>query len=100
MRSRYQTLHKAKAHANEVLLVEPGTLVEQYLTGKERPLKEQVIASRKSRFTKPAFSSENTEIVLCSCKGKCATRRCDCKEKETICSNECGCNEAKCTNRE
>ena len=104
LRSKYQTLKKAKAHSNEVLPAEPGSLVEKYLIGKERPLKEQVVASRNTRYTKPALSSENMENtdlqMLCSCKGKCATRRCSCKEKELICRNECGCSEIKCTNRE
>ena len=38
-----------------MLPVEPKSLVEQYLEGKERPSKEQVVASRKSRFSKPAL---------------------------------------------
>ena len=61
LRSKYQTLKKAKAHSNEVLPAEPGSLVEKYLIGKERPLKEQVVASQNTRYTKPALSSENME---------------------------------------
>ncbi len=36
---------------NKVLPAEPESLVDQYLAGKEQPLKEQVLANRKSRFS-------------------------------------------------
>ena len=92
LRSKYQTLKKAKAHSNEVLPAELGSLFEKYLIGKERPLKEQMVASRNTRYTKPALLSknmENTDLDMsCSCKGKCATRRCSGKEKELIRRNE------------
>jgi hypothetical protein len=45
LRYKYPTLKKAKVHANEVLPVEPKSLVEQYLAGKDRPSKEQVVAN-------------------------------------------------------
>ena len=71
------TLRKAKVYANEVLPVEPKSLVEQYLQGKERPSKGQVVASRKSRFSKPALpaSTERQSAKKpCAFKGKCATK--------------------------
>ena len=48
-------MKKAKVHANVVLPAEPQSLVEQYLEGKERPLKEQVVSNRKSHFSTPAL---------------------------------------------
>ena len=53
-------MKKAKVHAHNMLPAEPQSLVAQYLAGKERPSKEHVVASRKSRFSKPALpTSEN-----------------------------------------
>lgn len=80
---------KSKAHAEEVLPAEPKALVQlvKYLEGKERPSKEYVVISRKSRFSKPALPV-NKERALnqkpCACKGECATRKCDCKAAEVI----------------
>ena len=48
-----------------MLPVEPKSLVEQYLEGKERPSKEQVVASRKSRFSKtalPAITERDNQL--------------------------------------
>ena len=87
LRSKYNTLKKAKVHANEVLPIEPKSLVEQYLEGKERPSKEQVVASRKSRFSKPALpASTESESAKkpCACKGKCATKKCYCRGRDTM----------------
>ena len=103
LRSQYNTLKKAKAHAEEVLPAEPKTLVQQYLEGKERPSKEHVVASRKSRFSKPALpvNKERTSNQKpCACKGKCATRKCDCKAAEVMCGSKCKCKVGKCINRE
>ena len=103
LRYKYPTLKKAKVHANEVLPVEPKSLVEQYLAGKDRPSKEQVVASRKSRFSKPALpvnKERATEIKPCACKGKCATRKCDCRGMEVMCDTKCKCKIEKCINRE
>ena len=72
---------KAKSHANEVLPVEPRSLVEQYLAGKERQSKEDNVANRWSRFSKPALPvSKERESTNkpCACKGECATRKLDC----------------------
>ena len=55
LRSQYKTIKKAKVYAHDMLPAEPQSLVAQYLEGKERPSKEQVVASRKSRFSKPAL---------------------------------------------
>ena len=71
------TLRKAKVYANEVLPVEPKSLVEQYLEGKECPSKEQVVASRKSRFSTPALpaiTERQSAKKPCACQGKCATK--------------------------
>ena len=60
-----------------MLPVEPKSLVEQYLEGKERPSKEQVVASRKSRFSKPALpaiTERQSAKKPCACQGKCATK--------------------------
>lgn len=103
LRNKYPTLKKAKVHANEVLPVEPESLVSQYLAGKERPLKEDVVANRKSRFSTPALpTSEQQRSVTepCSCKGKCATRKCNCRAMEVLCNSRCNCKEEKCKNRE
>ncbi len=77
LRSQYKTIKKAKVYALDMLPAEPQSLVAQYLAGKERPLKEQVVASRKSRFSKPALPTsekQRAENEPCACKGKCATR--------------------------
>ena len=103
LRSKYNTLKKAKVHANEVLPIEPKSLVEQYLEGKERPSKEQVVASRKSRFSKPALpASTESESAKkpCACKGKCATKKCYCRGRDTMCDTKCNCKVEKCKNRE
>ena len=101
LRSQYQTLDKAKDHAKEVLPPEPCMLVEKYLTGKERPSKEQVVARQHTHFSEPALLPDNTESerMLCSCKGKCATRACNCKGNQLNCTTECNCCETKCKNR-
>ncbi|CAB4021741.1 Hypothetical predicted protein [Paramuricea clavata] len=57
LRSQFQTMKKAKVHANVVLPAEPQSLVEQYLEGKERPLKEQVVFQQKIplQYTSPTY---------------------------------------------
>ena len=60
-----------------MLPVEPKSFVEHYLEGKERPSKEQVVASRKSRFSKPALpaiTERQSAKKPCACQGKCATK--------------------------
>ena len=54
-RVKQSTLKKARVNAEKVLPVEPQSLVHKYLGGKERPPKQQVVDSRKSRFSKPAL---------------------------------------------
>ena len=103
LRRSYNTLEKAKVHANDVLPVEPRSLVEQYLQGKKRPSKEQVVASRKSRFSKPALpTSKESQLAKkpCACKGKCATKKCDCRGTNLMCDTRCNCKVEKCKNRE
>lgn len=96
-------MKKAAAHAKEILPAEPESLVSQYLAGKERPLKDDVVAKRKSRFSTPALpTSEQQRTVTkpCYCKGKCATRKCNCRAMEVLCDDKCNCKEEKCKNRE
>jgi hypothetical protein len=96
-------MKKAKVHANVVLPAEPQSLVEQYLEGKERPLKEQVVSNRKSRFSTPALpinKDRGSGYKPCACKGKCATRKCDCRGMEVLCDSKCKCKVEKCINRE
>ena len=103
LRSQYQSLKKAKAHAHYMLPTEPQSLVAKYLTGKERPSKEQVVASRRSRFSKPALPTSEkgrSQNKPCACKGKCATRKCNCRAVEVLCDSKCNCRSAKCVNRE
>ena len=102
LRSKYNTLKKAKVHANEVLPIEPKSLVEQYLEGKERPSKEQVVASRKSRYSKralPASTESESAKKPCACKGKCFTKKCYCRGRDAMCDTECNCKVEKCKNR-
>ena len=78
LRSQYKTIKKAKVYALDMLPAEPQSLVAQYLARKERPSKEQVVASRKLRFSKPALPTsekQRAENEPCACKGKCATRK-------------------------
>ena len=103
MQNLYPTLKKAKAHTITALPPEPRTLVEQYLEGKERQSKEQVVSNRKSRFSTPALpiSRERTSDKRpCSCKGKCATRKCDCRATDIICDDKCKCKAEMCKNRD
>ena len=97
-RRKHTTLKKAKAHADKMLPVEPKSLVEKYLEKKERPSKEEVVAGRKSRFSKPALPADKESGSAikkpCFCKGKCATKKCECR------GSECKCNVDKCKNCE
>ena len=87
-----------------MLPVEPKSLVEQYLEGKERPSKEQVVASRKSRFSKPALTASTegqSAKKPCSCKGKCATKNAVVRGGEDLmCDTKCNCKVEKCKNHE
>ena len=72
LRSQYKTMKKAKVHAHNMLPAEPQSLIAQYLAGKERTSKEHVVASRKSRFSKPAFPTsekQRSEISLVLVRG-------------------------------
>lgn len=55
LRSQYKTIKKAKEHTMKILPQEPPSLVEKYLVGKECPLKKDVVANRRSRYSKPAL---------------------------------------------
>ena len=79
LRKEFNNLLKAKCHAEELLPKEPCSLVKKYLEGKRPQTKQEIVANRHSRFTKPA--NKVTEIK-CDCSGKCATRRCPCKMAE------------------
>ena len=85
-----------------MLPIEPKSLVEQYLEGKERPSKEQVVASRKSRYSKralPASTESESAKKPCACKGKCSTKKCYCRGRDTMCDTKCNCKVEKCKNR-
>ena len=82
-----------------MLPVEPKSLVEQYLEGKERPSKEHVVASRKSRFSKPALTASTDRQSAkkpCACKGKCATKNAVCRGEDLMCDTKCNCKVEKC----
>ena len=103
LRTQHPTLRKAKAHANEVLPAEPEFLMDQYLAGKERPSKELVVASRRSCFSKPALPTSQTQRSVtkaCFCKGKCATKKCNCRAMEVLCDSQYSCKLEKCKNHE
>ena len=77
-----------------MLPVEPKSFVEQYLEGKERPSKEQVVASRKSRFSKPALpaiTERQSAKKPCACQGKCS-----CRGEDLMCDTKCNCKVEKC----
>ena len=102
-RVKHNTLTKAKAHAEKVLPIEPQSLVQKYLGGQERPSKQQVVESRKSRFTKPALpvnKEHGPDQNPCECKGKCATKKCSCRADNIICDSQCKCKLGMCKNRE
>lgn len=96
LRSQYPTLQKARLHVSMLLQPKPMTMVSNYLEGKPRPKKTDVIAQRHSRYSKPALA---IEIVYCACTGKCATKRCTCKSSGNACSVNCCCNNNKCSNK-
>ena len=101
LRSEQHNLKKARAFADKLLPQEPISMVKKYLEQKDRPSKEQVVDSRKSRFTKPALpeKADDTLSYMCSCKGKCATKRCICKLNKALCTSGCACSTEKCVNR-
>jgi hypothetical protein len=103
LRNQHNTIEKAMVYAKSVLPTEPRSLVEQYLEGKERPTKESVVANIRSRFSTPALPVSNERgsgQKHCVCKGKCATRKCDCRAADVICDSKCKCSIEKCKNRE
>ena len=86
-----------------MLPVEPKSLVELYLEGNERPSKEQVVASQKSRFSKPALpaiAERQSAKKPCACQGKCATKNAVVGVKDLMCNTKCNCKVEKCKNRE
>ena len=60
LRSRYNTLKKARKHAKKILPPEPCSLVEKYLKGKQRPSKKDVVTAKRSQFSKPALPLTQT----------------------------------------
>ncbi len=83
LRKDFGTLKKAKCHAKEFLPKEPVSLAEKYTKGTERKTKAEVIATKYSRFTKPAYPVDK-ELLLCDCSGKCATVRYPCNEMHVV----------------
>jgi hypothetical protein len=102
LRCKYNTLKKVRKHAKKILPTEPCSLVEKYLQGSQKPAKEDVVAAIRIRFSKPALpaaSLTGTEKNnLCSCKGKCAMKKCFCKSSNELCSSVCTCSKTKCKN--
>ena len=99
LRSRHNTLNEARKHAKKILPPEPCSLVEKYLKGKQRPSKKDVLTVKRSRFSKPALPlTQTVKKNSCSCKGKCATKKCICKSSKELCSSECTCSKTKCHN--
>ena len=101
LRCKHNTLKKARKHAKKILPPEPCSLVEKYLKGRPKPSKEVVVAAIRSRFSKPALPLTHAPTEKensCSCKGKCATKRCICKSSKELCCSECKCSKTKCHN--
>ncbi|TDH68551.1 hypothetical protein CCR75_000299 [Bremia lactucae] len=42
---------------------------------------------------------KSSNVLCCSCHGKCATKACECKSLCRICSDKCSCKSEKCRNR-
>ncbi|CAB3982116.1 Hypothetical predicted protein [Paramuricea clavata] len=85
-------------HAYDVWHVakEPVTLVEKYLDGKQPKPKSDIVAAKHSRFTQPALPGVDEDH--CDCSGKCATRRCKCKNELRKCKSACDCKKEACKN--
>lgn len=102
LRCKYNTLKKARKHAKKILPTEPCSLVEKYLQGSQKPAKEDVVAAIRTRFSKPALPAASLmgteKNNSCSCKGKCATKKCICKSSNELCSSVCTCSKTKCKN--
>ena len=98
LRKDFSTLRKAKCHAKEFLPTEPVSLVEKYTKDAGRKSKAEVISTKYSRFTKPAYPVDK-ELPLCDCSGKCATVRCPCKKSFQKCTESCGCKTDFCSNK-
>lgn len=56
----------------------------------------------ESDIPSPAVKSDipSPAVKVCSCKGKCATKRCGCVQRHTSCSKLCGCSSDTCQNKE
>ncbi|CAB4031322.1 Hypothetical predicted protein, partial [Paramuricea clavata] len=96
LRNDFSTLKKAISHSKELLPEEPVTLVEKYLDGKQPKPKSDIVAAKHSRFTQPALPGVDEDH--CDCSGKCATRRCKCKNELRKCKSACGCKKEACKN--
>ena len=57
-------MKKAKEHANVVLPAEPQSLVEQYLEGKERLLKEQVVSKENPASVHQPYLQTKIEVRI------------------------------------
>jgi hypothetical protein len=72
-------------------------------------LKKRYENKRKFKELNPSLNSKDLIIYksgskekTCSCNGKCATKKCDCRggEERSYCSNFCQCDKSKCKNKE
>lgn len=89
-------------------------LVEKYLHGSQKPLKENVVAAMRTGFSKPVLSSTHTAPEnenSCSSSRKCLfyvrnvfemnlrkKKKCICKNSKELWSSECRCCKTKCKN--
>ena len=60
LRSKHNTVKKAKKHAKNILPREPCSLVLKYLKAMQKQFKEDLVAAKRSRFSKPALPSTQT----------------------------------------
>lgn len=100
LHKQYATIKTALDQSHSILPAQPPSLVPTYIAGKIQPQKVDVIGKHHTRFSKPAFLSEedeNTLFIACSCEGKSATKACPCKYHR-FCYDRCKCTETKCEN--
>ena len=103
LREDFPTFEKACENAAALLPKEPMLLVNSYLNSNPQQPKEVIVASKHSCFTMPALPEPQTAFLIstfqCSCLGKCATRRCICKQNLCHCQLSCSCKNGKCSNQ-
>ena len=62
--------------------------------------KSGMTVDEKKEYAKLEVESINSLLSIgCSCKGKCSSRKCMCKNYGRVCTDDCKCNSGCCTNR-